>query len=54
MVKHLSNNGFNPKIDFTQKNVIKSDLAKVFGPKPIFKLTNLLIHANTKELKKFQ
>jgi hypothetical protein len=54
MVKPLSNNGLNLKIDFTQKYVIKSDLAKVFGPKPIFKLIDLLIHDNTKELKKLQ
>jgi hypothetical protein len=54
MVKCLSNNGLNPKIDFTQEYVVKIDLAKVFGPKPIFKLTNLLVHANTKELKKLQ
>jgi hypothetical protein len=53
MAKCLSNNGLNPKIDFTQEYVIKIDLAKVFGPKPIFKLTNLLIHSNT-ELKKLQ
>ncbi len=53
IVRDLSSKGYNPKIELTSEYVTKGDLVEVFGPKCNFKLTNPLIHAETKhELKK--
>ncbi len=54
IVRHLNNMGMNPKIKLTSVHVNESDLMEVFGPKRGYKLTNQLLHANTKQdLKKF-
>jgi hypothetical protein len=53
IVKKLHNGGLNPKTNLTSAYVCENDLVEVFGLKCILKLTNTLIHANTKhDLKK--
>ncbi len=53
VVKKLHNGGLNPKTNLTSAHVCENDLVEVFGLKCISKLTNPLIHANTKhDLKK--
>jgi hypothetical protein len=52
IVRHLNNTCLNPKTDLINTNANESDL-EVFSPKCSYKLTNPLLHANTKqELKK--
>jgi hypothetical protein len=54
IVRHLNNMGINPKIKLTIVHVNENDLMEVFGPKCSYKLTNQLLHVDTKQdLKKF-
>jgi len=45
----LNNKAFNPKIDLTNVEVYKKDLLEVFEPKCSLKLTNPLLHLETKQ-----
>jgi hypothetical protein len=49
-VRHLPNEGLNPKLDLTLDHVTEADIAEVFGGKGVkpFKATNVMLHPATK------
>jgi hypothetical protein len=49
-VRHLPNEGLNPKCDLTTEHVTEADITEVFGSKGIksFKTTSVMLHPTTK------
>jgi hypothetical protein len=49
-LRHLPNEGLNPKLDLTLDHVTEADIAEVFGGKGVkpFKATNVMLHPATK------